>query len=143
MKAQRSIQRASVSLFSGAGIGDLGVEYGCKIPVEFFAEFVEERAALIGENFRGREVIQGDLETTHKTVIKRWNKKYRKKNPMLITLSPPCQGMSTNGAGKIASQVRQGKRPVYDKRNKLLLHGLEVVKKLMPEYVLIENSPGM
>ena len=143
MKAQRSIQPASVSLFSGAGIGDLGVEYGCKIPVEFFAEFVEERAALIRENFRGREVIQGDLETTYKTVIKEWNKKYRKKNPMLITLSPPCQGMSTNGAGKIASQVRQGKRPEYDKRNKLLLHGLEVVKKLMPEYVLIENVPGM
>jgi DNA (cytosine-5)-methyltransferase 1 len=143
MKTLRHIQRASVSLFSGAGIGDLGIEHGCKIPVEFFAEFVEERVKLIQENYRGRDVTQGDLETTHKTVINKWKKKYGKKNPMLITLSPPCQGMSTNGAGKIASQVRQGKRPEYDKRNKLLLHGLEVVKKLVPEYVLIENVPGM
>lgn len=81
MKTREDIQRASVSLFSGAGIGDLGVEHGCNIPVEFFAEFVKERAALIRENFRGREVIPGDLETTHKTVIKKWSKKYGKKKP--------------------------------------------------------------
>ena len=51
--------------------------------------------------------------------------------------------MSTNGAGKIAAEVRKGKRPKHDERNKLLLPGLEVVKALQPEFFLIENVPNM
>ena len=65
------------------------------------------------------------------------------KRPLLVTLSPPCQGMSTAGAGKIMAEVKKGNRPKHDERNKLLIPGLEIVKKLQPEYFLIENVPGM
>ena len=145
MTATRSIERASISLFSGAGIGDLGVEYGCNIPVKICAEKIPERANLIKNNFENCEVIIGDLskDKISRKVITTWNDEFPEKNPLLITISPPCQGMSTNGAGKIASQVRLGKRPKHDERNKLLLNGLTVVKSLHPEYILIENVPGM
>ena len=145
MTATRSIEEASISLFSGAGVGDLGVEYGCRIPVKICVEKVPERAKLIDKVFDDCEVIIGDLAKPKITtkVVTTWKNKFPKKTPLLITISPPCQGMSTNGAGKIASQVHLGKRPKHDERNKLLLDGLKVVKNLEPEYILIENVPGM
>ena len=136
------VVRASISLFSSAGIGDLGIEYGCSIPVAISAELVPERAALIRTNYPDCNVVEGDLRTTKKQVISAW-KSENAGRPLLITLSPPCQGMSTNGAGKIAAEVRKGNRPKHDERNKLLLPGLKVVKALQPEFFLIENVPNM
>ena len=137
------VVHASISLFSSTGIGDLGIEYGCGIPVTIFAELLDDRADLIEANYPNSIVIRGDLCQTKYEVIKSWEEKYPKKRPKLITLSPPCQGMSTNGAGKIAAEVRKGKRPKEDERNKLLLEGLEVVKVLQPEHFLIENVSNM
>jgi DNA (cytosine-5)-methyltransferase 1 len=51
--------------------------------------------------------------------------------------------MSTNGAGKIAAEVKKGNRPQEDERNKLLIPGLKVVKSLQPEFFLVENVPNM
>ena len=136
------VVQASISLFSSAGIGDLGIEYGCSIPVAISAELVPERAALIRTNYPDCNVVEGDLRKTKKQVISAW-KSENTGRPLLITLSPPCQGMSTNGAGKIAAEVRKGNRPKHDERNKLLLPGLEVVKALQPEFFLIENVPNM
>lgn len=137
------VEHASVSLFSSAGIGDLGVEYGCNIPVVISAELLEDRAILIEANYPQSTVIRGDLRQTKHLVIEAWRREYPQKRPLLMTLSPPCQGMSTNGAGKIAAEVRKGKRPKEDERNKLILEGLEVVKALQPEHFLIENVPNM
>ena len=134
---------ASISLFSSAGIGDLGIEYGCGIPVAISAELLDDRADLIEANYPHCTVIRGDLRQTKGEVIKTWQNNFPKKRPKVMTLSPPCQGMSTNGAGKIAAQVRKGKRPKEDERNKLLLEGLEVVRVLQPEHFLIENVPNM
>ena len=142
MPESKEVVRASISLFSSAGIGDLGIEYGCGIPVAISAELVPERAALIQTNYPDCNVVVGDLRETKKEVISAW-KPESAGRPLLITLSPPCQGMSTNGAGKIAAEVRKGNRPKHDERNKLLLPGLEVVKALQPEFFLIENVPNM
>jgi DNA (cytosine-5)-methyltransferase 1 len=54
------------------------------------------------------------------------------KNLRMIAGGPPCQGFST--AGKWDS---------HDARNQLFLPFMEVVEKLMPDYVLIENVPGL
>ncbi|MFW9847311.1 MAG: DNA (cytosine-5-)-methyltransferase [Candidatus Thorarchaeota archaeon] len=50
----------------------------------------------------------------------------------MIAGGPPCQGFST--AGKWNSQ---------DTRNTLFLPFIDVVGRLMPDYVLIENVPGL
>ena len=114
--------RASISLFSSAGIGDLGIEYGCGIPVAISAELLSKRADLIRTNYPKCDVIEGDIQSTKNQIIKAWNEAYAGR-PMLITLSPPCQGMSTNGAGKIAASVRKGKRPEHDERKQITLTG--------------------
>ena len=81
MTTPRSIEKASISLFSGAGIGDLGVEYGCDIPVKICVESVAERADLIDKNFDDCEVIQEDLSKARVTrkVVTQWKKKFPEK----------------------------------------------------------------
>ena len=143
MEVKPDVEVASISLFSSAGIGDLGVEYGCNIPVVLSAELLPERVELIKKNYQKCRVVEGDIRKTKSKVIKDAIRIINGKRPLLITLSPPCQGMSTAGAGKIMAEVRKGNRPKDDDRNKLLIPGLEIVRKLQPEYFLIENVPGM
>lgn len=53
--------------------------------------------------------------------------------------TPPCQGMSTNGAGKIARAVEAGRRDKLDPRNRLILAALEAARRLRPAWVVLEN----
>jgi DNA (cytosine-5)-methyltransferase 1 len=143
MSKQKQLVEASVSLFSSAGIGDLGIEYGCGIEVSISAELLPQRVKLLRHNYPKCTVFEGDITVTAPMVIEGWKKKHSNARPLLITLSPPCQGMSTNGAGKIAAEVKKGNRPQEDERNKLLIPGLKVVKSLQPEFFLVENVPNM
>ena len=143
MGKRKHLVEASISLFSSSGIGDLGIEYGCGIEVSISAELLPERVKLLRHNYPKSKVIEGDITKTAAEIIEVWNDKHPNARPLLVTLSPPCQGMSTNGAGKIAAEVKKGKRPKEDERNKLLIPGLGVVKSLQPEYFLIENVSNM
>tara|TARA_B100000767_G_C19758829_1_gene534212 strand:+ start:795 stop:2069 length:1275 start_codon:yes stop_codon:yes gene_type:complete len=143
MSQSKCLVEASISLFSSSGIGDLGIEYGCGIEVSISAELLPQRVKLLRHNYPKSTVIEGDITFTAPMVKDCWNEKHNNARPLLITLSPPCQGMSTNGAGKIAAEVKKGKRPKEDERNKLLIPGLKVVKSLQPEYFLIENVSNM
>ena len=143
MEVKPDVEVASISLFSSAGIGDLGIEYGCDIPVILSAELLRKRVKLIRKNYKRRKVMKCDISKRTSRIKRNALKILGKKRPLLMTLSPPCQGMSTNGAGKIAAEVKKGKRPKHDKRNKLLIPGLNLINSLQPEYFLIENVPNM
>lgn len=54
------------------------------------------------------------------------------KSLRMIAGGPPCQGFST--AGKWSG---------HDSRNRLFIPFMEVVEILMPDYVLVENVPGI
>lgn len=142
MPGDGDFEPSSISLFSGAGIGDLGIEYGTELSVSIFSELLESRANLIEHNYPKSQVVKGDIRQNKHKIISLWQEKHQKP-PTLITLSPPCQGMSTNGAGKISAEVKKGNRPKYDERNKLLFPGLEIVNQLKPKYFLVENVPNM
>ena len=43
-------------------------------------------------------------------IINYYNDNYNKEELFMIYATPPCQGMSTNGAGKILSEIRKGNR---------------------------------
>lgn len=135
--------RVSGSLFSGGGVGDVGVEWGCSIPVLAAAEIVPSRAQLIRKNFPATEVFEGDIWQLQKEYINFFNKELNGKRPWLLTLSPPCQGMSANGAGRISSSIRSGVRPREDERNRLILPGISVLEKLQPDWFILENVRRM
>jgi DNA (cytosine-5)-methyltransferase 1 len=51
--------------------------------------------------------------------------------------------MSSNGAGRISSEIKSGKRPKEDTRNRLILPGIEILESLQPEWFILENVRRM
>lgn len=134
---------ASASVFSGGGVGDVGIEWGLGIPVMAACEIVPSRAELIRRNFPKTQVFEGDVWKLVPAYIEFMKKKLDGLRPWLISLSPPCQGMSANGAGRISSAIRAGNRPKEDERNRLVLPGVEIVEALQPDWFLLENVRRM
>jgi DNA (cytosine-5)-methyltransferase 1 len=134
---------ASVSLFAGGGIGDLGIRYGCGIPVVAACELDPKRAGLIRHNHPGTKVFEGDIVAVGSKLVDYVSRELDGRRPWLVTVSPPCQGMSTNGQGRLAAARRKGTRPQKDARNELITPGLDVICQLRPSWVVIENVPGM
>jgi len=132
------VSNHSISLFSGGGIGDLGIEYGSKIPIIAFCEVDKNRQKLLRGNYPNAEVF-GDISAEKKEIIAFVKRELQGKRPLMITMSPPCQGMSTNGKGRL----NKGDQEKVDKKNSLILPALEIVKSLEPEIILIENVPQM
>lgn len=133
----------SGSLFSGGGVGDVGIEWGSKIPVIGSLEIIPSRAQLIRKNFPATKVFEGDIWELQNEYVEYFKNKLVGKRPWLLTLSPPCQGMSANGAGRISSSIRSGKRPKEDERNRLILPGISILEKLQPDWFLLENVRRM
>ncbi len=134
---------ASASLFSGGGVGDVGIEWGLGVPVIAACELVSSRAELIHRNFPETRVFEGDIWNLKTDYVRYINKRLGGLRPWLLTLSPPCQGMSSNGAGRISAAIRSGKREVEDERNRLVLPGLDIIEELRPDWFLIENVRRM
>lgn len=61
----------------------------------------------------------------------------------LIAGGPPCQPFSKAGVSKIRSLVRDGIRPEHDVRRDLWRSFLDVVLRVQPNAVLLENVPDM
>ena len=60
----------------------------------------------------------------------------------LLVATPPCQGFSSIGRGKLKS-LRKGKCYSGDARNSLYNYFLNFVDVLKPNAILFENVPGM
>ena len=133
----------SISTFSGGGIGDSGIEWGCKVPIISACELVPERAGLIRFNYPKTHVFQGDIWELKEDIVEHARDKLGSKSPWLFVMSPPCQGMSSNGAGRIRAEIAAGKRPEQDVRNQLVLPGVEIIEELLPSWFLLENVRRM
>lgn len=131
-----------VSLFSSAGIGELGVE-ASGIEVITANELIPYRVETYKENFGDHFIIEGDIWKNKEDIIESSKDNLGKDELFLLYATPPCQGMSSNGMGKLKSEIEQGRRIQEDERNKLIIPTLDVIKSLKPKWVLLENVPGM
>ena len=139
MSVSDKVSNHSISLFSGGGIGDLGIQYSSQIEgIIAFCEVNKNRQKLLRYNYPDAEIF-GDISEDKKKIIKFAKSKLEGKRPLMITMSPPCQGMSTNGKGRL----NKGKQDKVDKKNSLILPALQIVNSLEPEIILIENVPQM
>lgn len=138
------VARCSVSLFSGGGFGDIGVEYGAGVPILAMCELLPERANVLRRLFPNACVHCGDIWECKQGVVDQVRRHLGEgKRPQLLVMSPPCQGMSSNGVGRILSAVARKQRPELDPRNRLLLPAIEVVEALQPEWIVLENVRNM
>ncbi len=123
-------------------MGDKGLE-ACGIHTIVANELVESRANLMQKNFPNTHVIIGDIWEKKNEIIISARNQLQGEQLFCMIISAPCQGASSNGMGRISSEIRKGKRIKDDPRNRLMIPALEVVNELKPICVIVENVPGM
>jgi len=116
-----------LSLFANVGIAEAYME-ALGVSIEVANELDEERARFYQEVYPHTHMICGDIteEKIREQIIREaWEKKVD-----FIIATPPCQGMSEAGL-----------RLEFDPRNQLVSYAVDVVKKIKPKFVLLENVP--
>lgn len=122
-----------VSLFTGAGGMDIGVEqagFETVVQHEWDRTCCETLLCNRPNFFRHSALIQGDIRNTPTSMILKEGN-LRVGEATLVTGGPPCQGFST-----------AGKRDPKDIRNTLVFEFLRVVREIQPKFFVMENVPG-
>lgn len=132
----------AISLFSSAGIGDLAFQ---KLPVEVLlsCELIEERHQVYAYNFPRSFPCTGDIWKLKDSIIAKTRELLAGEELDFLFATPPCQGMSKNGRGKLLQGIREGNKPALDPRNRLIIPTLEISQALRPKIVVFENVPEM
>lgn len=129
-----------ISLFSGGGLGDLGYELA-GFDVVIHAEKEKNRATLCAKNFPDGVTVEGNLkhEQTRNTIQREYRSSYPNELLALLSVTPPCQGMSSSNPKRGKRVDGQGR----DDRNRLLLEAVALIKALSPRIVVVENVPQL
>ena len=116
-----------LSLFSNVGVAEA---YFKEIGIDILIanEIDEQRAKFYQEVYKDTHVICGDI-TDDKIRTEIINEAQQKEIEFVIA-TPPCQGMSEAGL-----------RLEFDSRNQLIYYAVDVIKRLNPKFVLLENVP--
>lgn len=131
-----------LSLFCSAGIADLALrECGWRTLVA--NELHKDRAALFAANHPEAEVIAGDIYEQRGAIEAALDLRLAGAQLDAIFATPPCQGMSKNGMGKLLSGRAVGDRVHLDPRNQLVCAVVELTEKYLPSMLLMENVPEM
>lgn len=116
-----------LSLFANVGIAEAYLqEVGVDILIA--NELIEDRARFYSAIYQDSHMIVGDItndELRTKIVDEAINK-----GVDFILATPPCQGMSM-----------AGNRAEFDERNQLIYYAVDVVLRVKPKFVFIENVP--
>jgi DNA (cytosine-5)-methyltransferase 1 len=118
-----------LSLFANVGIAEaLFSEIGVEIKVA--NEIDKKRADFYSEIYKDTLMICGDI--TNDEVRTEIVNEAIKNNVNFIIATPPCQGMS-----------EAGKRDTFDERNQLISYTIDVINRVKPDFILIENVPTL
>lgn len=122
-KAQSKIR--GLSLFANVGIAEA---YFKDLGIDIFVanEINPERARFYADVYKDTHMITGDI--TDDNIRDAIIEESKEKGVNFVMATPPCQGMS-----------RVGKMNEHDERNQLIYYAVDVIKRLVPDYVLIEN----
>ena len=116
-----------LSLFSNVGIAEAYLK-DVGIDVVLANEIDEKRAKFYQEVYSDAHMICGDI--TDQIIRDEIIKEAIQKKVEFIIATPPCQGMSEAGL-----------RLEFDPRNQLIFYAVDVIKKVKPKFVLLENVP--
>lgn len=116
-----------LSLFANVGVAETYFKKnGVNICVA--NELVKERADFYSHLYPKCNMINGDI--TNKKIFDKIIEESVVNNVEFIIATPPCQGMSC-----------AGKKDPNDVRNFLIFYAIEVIKKIKPKFVILENVP--
>lgn len=116
-----------LSLFANVGIAEAYMEE-LGIEIKVANEIDHNRANFYKSVYPSTTMICGDI--TDDVVRSEIVLAAKKQDVNFIIATPPCQGMS-----------EAGKRLELDPRNQLISYAIDVIKKVNPKFVLLENVP--
>ena len=132
----------SVSLFCSGGIGDLAAR-AVGIDVLVANELLHDRCEVFKKNYPNASLIEGDIWSNQEKIINLTKAKLDGRQLDFVLATPPCQGMSSNGMGKLLNGIRSGKKGKWDERNRLIIPTMNIIEALRPVSVVFENVAGM
>lgn len=116
-----------LSLFSNIGVAEAYLDkINCNVVIA--NELDKKRADIYSKIYPQTEVICGNINSENiktEIVLKSISKKVD-----VIMATPPCQGMSL-----------AGKKEKNDLRNYLICPTIEIIQKIKPKYIFLENVP--
>lgn len=116
-----------LSLFANVGIAEAYFEE-LGIDICIANEIDIDRARFYQDIYKNTNMICGDI--TDDDIRDEIVKESIEKNVNFIIATPPCQGMSEAGL-----------RLEFDSRNQLVSYAIDVIKRIKPKFVLLENVP--
>lgn len=132
----------AASLFASSGIGDLALRAN-GVQVLVANELLHDRASLFQANFPETRMIDGDIWEQKDQIVQNLLRELNGEELDFLLATPPCQGMSKNGQGKLLAEIRLGNRPPLDPRNRLIIPTIQIAKALQPRVLVLENVPEM
>ena len=118
-----------LSLFANVVVAETYLSH-LGIEIVLANELEPKRAEFYSHLYPNTNMIVGDI-TDKKISDKIVEASINEKVDFLIA-TPPCQGMSL-----------AGKMDKFDKRNQLIYYAIEIIKKIKPKYILLENVPQL
>ena len=132
----------AISLFACGGIGDVALERaGFNVLVA--NELLHERAQVFEANFPNARMIVGDIWEVQEEILRQLRLRLEGGVLDMVFATPPCQGMSKNGRGKLLSGMRDGTKCNVDPRNLLVVPTVEIFLKSGAHTLVMENVPEM
>lgn len=116
-----------LSLFANVGIAEAYMKE-VNVEVVLANEIDEDRAKFYSDVYPETNMICGDI--TDETIRDEIVKKSHELAIDFVIATPPCQGMSEAGL-----------RMEFDSRNQLIFYAVDVIKRVKPRFVLLENVP--
>lgn len=116
-----------LSLFANVGIAEaMFSDIGVKVLIA--NEIIEDRAKFYSEVYPETNMICGDI--TDDMVRTNIVEEAISNKINFIIATPPCQGMSV-----------AGNRDDKDPRNQLIFYAIDVIKRVNPDFIMLENVP--
>lgn len=131
--------RTAISLFSGAGLSDMGYQLaGFRFVVQ--VELEADRARLGQANFPHSRWLVGDVRKLHREIVATY-RATTSQPPDLLVATPPCQGMSSSNPSRGKRHTPAAK--VQEERNRLVLELVPIARALRPRIIVAENVRQM
>lgn len=122
-----------IDFFSGCGGASEGLSQA-GLDITIGLDFDKKAAETYQANFSEALFYNVDIRALdEKELAKVFKKKNKKKEPLLLVACAPCQPFSTQNKSKSEDDIR---RTLLDETHRF-------IKELEPDYILIENVPGI
>ena len=134
-RPETELPLTAVSLFSGAGLSDLGYEMaGFRFVVQ--VEVDEKRAAIGAANFPNSTWLTRDVCDSVDEIATAYHGATSQQLDLLVA-TPPCQGMSSSNPSR--GKRRSSRAQELEAKNRLMLEVIPVARMLKPRVIVAEN----